>query len=612
MPYLKNLPVLEFLTPELENLPELVTGVSDRDVEEIAGTTRWDAQGYGCVPARVYYKPNGDPAATWTFATDGTNAFPERGTGYSTRSGDTWSPSTARIESVRTGFPSASITSTGTEIVVSHETGSTPYRLRISRRAAGETAWTQTNLETPAGIGCLWPHLIVGGPDGNTVHIIAITTPDGTAGVVWPKYEGVNGHILYWRSTDGGLTWDKKAVIIPGLDNTQYTSHGADEYSIDANGNTVGVAVFPAWNDLLVFKSYDNGDTWETITARDFPDALENYAGLLDETVTADEVGLPDPDAPDSNSVFNSDGSGNILIDNDGEVHLFFGRMYYADPDPAAGSSFYPTLNGLIHWKETFGADTYQIFTGALDYDGDNALGIVSNDDIAPYYTSISSMPSSGLGADGTIYVGYTAIHELYRSNNNNLQFFRHIYLIKSIDNGESWGDPIDLIAEPFISDTSLVPYVENVYPMLPRNIGSNVGLLYQQDYDPGIHLLGPTAAGNHDFVDNSLLWVEVDPLAIPGTGTFTPPTPNLNLALSITPNPASTNALLSATLSGTGDVLVEIFDLMGSRVFQSNMSAAEGRQSLSLPVQNFLAGAYWVRVTEGKQFGITKLVVAK
>ena len=607
VPYLKNMPAPEMLTPELVNPHDIVQGSSDRGTEEIVATTLWDAQGYGCVPSRVYYKPNGDPVATYTFATDGTGAFPERGTGYSTRSGGTWMPSTSRIETVRSGFPSASILGDGTEVVISHVTTTAPYRLLFLRRTPGG-AWTESYLENAPGVGALWPHLIVGGPDGNTIHVIAITTPIANTGVA---YEGVNGHILYWRSTDGGLTWDKKAVKIPGLDSSKYTAHGADEYTIDANGSTVAVAAFPAWNDILVFKSFDNGDTWETITARDFPDALENYAGLAGESYTIDQVGTPDPDAPDSLAIFNADGAGNMLIDNNGEVHLFFGRMYYSDVATDAGTSFYPGINGLAHWKETFGTDTYQTITGALDYDGDGALGVASIDDIAPYYISLSSMPSSGLAADGTIYVGYSALHELYRSSNDNQQFFRHVYLIKSPDNGENWGNPVDLISADFVSDTNLIPFVESVYPMLPRNIGNNVGLVYQQDYDAGIHLLGPTADGNHPFVENTLLWLEVDPALIPGvSGTKTPATPSI--ALNLTPNPTSGTTTLFAQLSGAGEVQVEIFDLMGRRVFQNVFPAEQNGQALTLPVQNLRSGTYSVRVIDGNQFGITKLVVAK
>lgn len=607
VPFNKQAVLPETFTPDLINPNEFIGGSIDRNnSEELVAVTRWDAHGYGCVPSRVYYKPNGEPVSTYTFATDGADAYPERGTGYSTRSGGTWNANPARIESVRTGFPSASILDDGTEVAIAHGTSVTPYILRFMRKAPGATSWTESNLPTPAGQGCLWPHLVT---SGNNIHVIAITTPTGNNGTV---YEGINGHILYWRSTDGGLTWDKQFVKIPGLDNTKYTAHGADEYAIDVNGSTVAVAAFPAWNDLQVFKSFDNGDTWETLLVNDFPDALENYAGADGDSYTIDDIGDPDPNAPDSLAVFSSDGSGNLLVDASGEVHVFFGEMYYSDTDPAAGSSFYPGINGLLHWKESFGTDNFQLIGGALDYDGDGSLGITAIAEIAPYYMSLASMPSSGASADGTIYVGYAALHELYRSSNTDQQFFRHVYLVKSSDNGESWGDPLDIIAAPFISDTVLIPFVENVYPMLPRHIGSNVGLVYQQDYDPGIHLLGPTAAGNHPFVDNNLLWVEVDPTAIPGTSSVFTPDANPTLDLALTPNPASSQTLLTATLSGKGDVTVEVFDMMGKRVYQNNMPSVEGRQQLVLPAQQWVNGAYWVRLSEGNQFGITRLVVAK
>jgi len=183
---------------------------------------------------------------------------------------------------------------------------------------------------------------------------------------------------------------------------------------------------------------------------------------------------------------------------------------------------------------------------------------------------------------------------------------------MKSTDFGETWGPPLDLISAPYIADTVLIPFVECVYPMLPRHFGSTVGLVYQQDYDPGIRLLGPTANGNHPHVDNSLLWIELNPVEIEDAivSTYVPPTPSL--ALQLSPNPASDNALLSATLLGEGDAMVEIFDLMGRRVFQQSAPALAGRQTMVLPLQQLNAGNYWVRLTEGKQFGITKLLVAK
>lgn len=608
VPYLKVQALPESVVPELTDAPAMIAG--DRNPEEIAGTTRWDAQTYSSIASRVYYKPNGEPAITWTHAIDPTNAFPERGTAYTTRSNGAWSPVNNRLESGtnRTGFPSASILSDGTEVIVSHNTAVTPYKLMFLRRAAGQTAWTESFLEGPAGIGCLWPHLVVGGPDGKTIHIIAITTPTGNNGTV---YQGVNGHILYWRSLDGGLTWDKKATIIPGLDNSKYTIHAADEYTLDANGSTVAICPTPAWNDVIVFKSFDNGDSWENVLVRDFPDALENYAGADGDSYTLADVGTPDPDAPDSLAVFNPDGSASLLVDDAGEVHLFFGRMYYVDVDVAAGSSYYPGINGLIHWKESYGADNFQVITGALDYDGDGQLNLSNGNEIAPYYVSLSSMPSSGIASDGTIYMAYSALHELYPSGNDNMQFYRHVYIMKSADNGDSWGDPLDVVDNPYISDSSLIPFVENVYPMMPRHVASNVGIAYQQDYDAGIHLLGPTADGNHPYVDNTILWVEMNPNEVPGfVSTFSPAKPSLEM--SISPNPASQVTNLTLNLDRSDKLNIEVFDLLGGRVLQQTMNASAGRQVLTLHLDQLHTGTYTVRVSQGAQFGISKLIIAQ
>ena len=129
----------------------------------------------------------------------------------------------------------------------------------------------------------------------------------------------------------------------------------------------------------------------------------------------------------------------------------------------------------------------------------------------------------------------------------------------------------------------------------------------YQQDYTPGTNVWG----AHHDPLENTMNWVEVDPDDLP-VGAHEVPKPNPSLALNLSPNPASETSLLSATLSGESDVSVEIFDLLGNRVFQQSVPSVAGRQYFPLPVQNLHTGSYWVRITEGKQFGITKLVVAK
>jgi hypothetical protein len=107
------------------------------------------------------------------------------------------------------------------------------------------------------------------------------------------------------------------------------------------------------------------------------------------------------------------------------------------------------------------------------------------------------------------------------------------------------------------------------------------------------------------------MLWLDVPkPLILGIVGTKAPAQPSIEMGIS--PNPSSNVAQMWATLTGGGDVLVEVFDMMGKRVYQNNLPAAEGRQVLNLPVQQIANGAYWVRIVQGQQFGVTKWVVAK
>ena len=607
-PFLKTalLPHEQYLPEPANPSPVVNPAVSYRD-DEVISLTTWDAQSYGCMPSRIYADGNGNPVATWIYGTDLAGGFAERGTGYNTRSNGSWPNVTQRVESVRTGFPAAARLSDGTELIVAHATGFTPYAIRVARRASGASNWTETNLETPAGVGCLWPRISVGGQDGKTVHVIAITTPVANTGTA---YQGVDGQLLYWRSTDGGVSWDQKHVIIPGLDSSKITQLNADSYTVDANGETVGVAIFPDWNDLLLFKSFDNGSSWETTVVNDFPDALENYAGALNDSYTIDDIGFIDPNAPDTLAVFTSDGFGSLLIDDGAQAHIWFGRMYIIDNDPAAGTFYYPGMNGLCYWNESLGSNNLNIITGALDYDGDTSLTITGGATaIGPYYNSLSSFATTGIGPDGTLYLVYAAFHELYRSDwgAEKDQYYRHLYAMKSTDNGENWGDPFELTAPPYISE-DFVPYIESVWPAIPRRIsGDKLWVIYQQDGTPGTDLWGD----NHAASENSINWFEVPTDAIAAFVDVNDPAASASaFELALTPNPVSTVAQLAATFDSNAPVVVEIFDMTGQRVQQQRLPAGgTGRQMLGLPVQNLSAGTYFVRVTQNGQAGMVKLL---
>jgi len=601
----------EGLVPNLADPHPLTqSGVNYRDPEEVAGTTRWDAQSYGCMSQRIYANAAGEPVANWLYGQADPN-FGDRGTGHNVRSGGNWPAVNQRVEIARTGFPAAVQLGDGTEVIISHNTGVNPFKLWMARKSASATNWTETALPAPAGTSMLWPKVAVGGPNNMTIHVIGLTAPVGgsTLGTV---YQGLNGHILYYRSTDGGLSWDKQNVIIPGLDNSRYTGFSADSYTIDASGDGVAIAVFPNWNDVRVFKSTDNGSNWSNLQVLDFPDALENYDPVPGLSYTIADVPL-DTLAPDSLALRTNDGFGAVLIDASQEVHVWFGRMYVVDDNFTDSlSSVYPGTNGLFYWNESRGANNLDIITGAFDYTGNNAVDIATLTEVARYGNgNISSFPTVGEDADGTIYLVYAALDERYRTGEGADvdQFFRRLYAMKTTDGGDHWGDAKELSVDPYVYG-DLVPYIECVYPVVPRHIGNQLWVLYQQDFLPGSIVWSVNPTGHQD---NSIVWVAVDKDSIPAAvpvGTLEPAKADPDFALRIAPNPASTSAFLSVQLRGTAPARLEMFDLLGRSVQQLDLGTVGGRPSIQLSVQHLPAGTYWIRVTEGARFGLTKLLV--
>ena len=46
-----------------------------------------------------------------------------------------------------------------------------------------------------------------------------LTAPTGLGGAIW---NGLDGALVYYRSQDGGVTWDIKDMQLPTLDTSKY------------------------------------------------------------------------------------------------------------------------------------------------------------------------------------------------------------------------------------------------------------------------------------------------------------------------------------------------------------------------------------------------------
>lgn len=564
--------------------------------EVILGTSVYDLQSNSAVCKRISKAADGKIVGTWTMAK--LADFSDRGTGYNSNDGTGWGPEpTTRLESVRTGWPNHVFTSNGNEFIVTH-TGAN--RLHALRRPSTGGAWTETDIPTSTPNGTLWPRAAVGGANGQTIHVIAISTPVANGGV---EYAGVNGHILYYRSQDGGVTWDITDGIIPGLDSTNYVRGSADAYYIDARGDVVVVGVFDGWNDLNLFKSDDNGNNWTRYTVLDFP--LERYT--IDQGYTVNDLPPYDASQPDSLAILSNDGTGTVLVDNNGLVHCFFGIMYVQDDDLTDGnSSYYPATDGLAYWNESYGDNNARVIAYAPDLNNNDTLDIAAISDIALYYTSLTSQPSAGVDADNNLFLAYSVVLEgdQYINVEDN-QHYRHIYVTSSTDGGETWADAYDVINPDVMTEPDLVDFNEAVFPSVIRDVTDSLQLLFQYDYRPGLAVRGDMDPVEDNFI--SFVSLPIDLTGVVGVKEVVKPAA---LAVRTMPNPTSGNVTVSLELPTATNLNIEILNTTGQVLQQwSSKNVSAGQQQTELDLSRLESGMYLLRLQTDTQVTATKII---
>ncbi len=555
--------------------------------ETTIGTTVYDLQTNGTSQRRIINHSDGTVSAVWTMD-NGVSPYTNRGAGYNYFDGTSWGAfPTGKVESTRNGWPAlASGANSNNEIIVSHS-GSGGLTMN-ERTTKGTGVWKETIIPTniPTGYDVLWPRAVIGGSNDSTIHVIAIVRSSATPAI---PYQGLTNALVYYRSQNLGLTWDIQDSILPGLDSSIFTYVSADAYSIDASGNTVAMAVYNSWGDVLVFKSANNGDTWTSSVVSDFP--INKYA--IDDGSDINGDGIND-------TIESCDGSGSMMIDNQGVVHVFYGLVRVLDEDTTDdGTSYFPGTNGLAYWNEGFGNDSIQVITGALDLDGSGALEVVpSGGSLPSYQVGMSSMPSCGVSANNTLYLVYAALAE---THSDGVQTYRHLYVMNSTDGGTTWSDP-----EDYTPDFSFAIY-EAVYPSMAKHVDSNIHIIYQRDFSPG-----QSISGDEDpAVINDIVYLSIDTmLAEPIVSVKELET---SLDVSVFPNPSNdlVNVRIVADNASNETMTVSVLDATGRAVYSAQESFNGSAALYQMNVSNLDAGVYFVRI-ESQTGLITKTLVKK
>jgi hypothetical protein len=560
-----------------------------RGLETQIGLTRFELQSIGSLGRRVAAFDDGRVSAAWLHGLDEAGNWPDRGTAYNHYDGTEWGDDpTSSLEVVRSGYPSFTNTPSGTEVVLSHKSESgNLWILQSHYKLPEEANWNETEISSVVPGGPVWPKIATGGPDGNTVHCLAVSVDPMFGGAV---YLGMDQHPIYFRSQDNGVSWDQTDVILPGLDSNFYNNVYGEGYNIDANGSVVAAAIFDSWGDVAIVKSTDNGTSWEKTIVKDFP--LDKYDG---NGYTTDDI-PDDPNAPDSLYMLSCDYSGSVLVDNNGKVHVFFGLMYVF----AQGADQFLDLatGAMAYWNEDFGPDSIQVIAELEDFDGDGMITI--NGDLADIrYTNagLVSYPSAGIDSEGNIYLVYMALREDIAFDDNH---YRHVFIIKSEDGGASWSAPYDLINA---ETTDFPEFIEASYPSIPARIGESIELVYQQDLQPGLTTVGETE-------DQLIMHLSLDKNTF-GMISGTHEAKASQVQWALTPNPATEQIQIEYTLEEAANVQISLYNPLGSRVAQwMNQKAAAGPHSPQYALQGLQKGLYLVALTiDGKTFS-KKLIV--
>ena len=566
---------------QMGNLQSDVIGQKLYDYS-IIGTTWNDLQtlNYGNVMQRMWAYDDGTVGSTWLCAGQGN--VPERGAGYNYFDGSDWGTPDLHVGPPdRMGSPCYAPWGENGEIIALYRYTqfSGPIYL-YKREIKGEGDWEEVELLPPSGVSLVWHSMITSGDNHEYIHLLAETYD--------AVYNGQDNALLYYRSTDGGGSWDIFEETIDGLGDDYFATINHLSY---AWANPVGstIAFTYGFDEYggRVFKSDNHGEDWEMIPVFNSP---------------------WDPFSPPTDSPRFGCGIGTsaCALDSDGNVHVVFSRMVKLWE---AGEGFFePFTDGMIYWNESMEPlDTATINANTMEYleAGGNLIGWVMGDETyevpagQPNYANAAcAFPQISIDENDNMFVAWCALAPGF---SNGTYDYRHVIINSSFDGGVTWEGQKDMNADlVFI-------FSECVFPMMAPVIGDFVHLTYQEDNEPGI----AEWLENHLPVENKIHHMKLDKDIFVGAPEYEQ---NSQFELSeCFPNPASSVLSINLKLHKKATVSIRLLNVLGQVVLEtSKVQMDNGKNPLHLDVSNLNSGLYYCVVNVGEQNLTRKFIVQK
>ena len=605
------------------NMPQNMVNNTSRGLEDFdeyqAMTTNYDLQSNSALGNRIATWADGSASFTMTWDHSGSTSFPDRGTGYNFFSPDTkgmGEEPEMRQEPMRSGWPSIAACGDG-EILASHATGTNIYY----RPTKGEGEWELIH-NFPQGT---WPRVVCSGANDEYVHVVfaeQISMPDGS----------YDNHVYYARMKHEGDAWDiSEPVDFPGFDNSldgDYRNQlSADDYVMAANGNNVAVMMSAYTTEVFYMISHDNGETWERQVIA--PYAIEGVHAI-------DFADYPNG-CPDT--LYTSDGSHSIAIDDNGTVHATFGLFCWY-PTSSDQYTYFPARGyGIVYWNSNYtneqggheipeygnwshdgeypdwafnghantlwidrvdalaeadGRQNLNVF-GYVDENGDGEIGYDNVIGATWHYRTLGLATTPSISVDnlGNVAIVYSVWSETRVCGATNFSY-RSAYVTLKDSEGNWLADENGInLAEDFMHE------LDEQYPCVAATNGYNgqFWVMYSADENQGLYLDINDNFPNSNMGTITENYVYACLIRPEGWGIEENEAVNPMTATRVYPNPATDVLNIEVNASQASEMSISVYNIMGQNVMNQNVNITTGMNTRTISTAELNSGIYFVTV---------------
>lgn len=626
----------------LGELPEEVVPVEAKylTIGNLSFQNRYDRQSQGNPYEMMYVHKDQFVGAAWTAASHDEGNLETRGISYACLKpgATTWEMEFPVGDQYYTYWPSYLPWGKEGELIVVRvydDTGAGGINhdgLGVFRREKkGEGEWEFQTFENPTDNGAdgvmVWQRCCVTGENNEYLHVATGFSLNSGS------WNGYTNPMIYNRSSDGGKTWDFDWTILPDLVGQTWDldfNYTEDIAWAEPHGSSIALIGATLSQDCIIMKSDNHGakGSWEKITV--YECATDMNPG-------------PDQKVDSGYRALMAD----VAFDNEGRLHAVM-SVIWARPDTETANSFYWSgrvdFCGLLYWNEGRGTYTLEeidpifddwrmnfFYTFEENGEGMISLGAVSKR--MTEYLVAGAVPitdTEGEVADnGVTYYEYnwitTEADMLAMKNYRQIGMYAWAQIFFDKDNGLNliYAGPLDgaedgdgyqrrhifhtYTKDEFktfnhhkdMNDFLAVRNGEFAYPYVGGWMYDGQ-FMYIAQVDPmvGTHMGGSPDPGFIHSPSNNVMYAFTGTYKEPGSIKESAP----SIAMSVYPNPAQN----TVTVSFDGKCNIEIYNMVGQKVYQVENAS----QSHQVSLENLPRGVYFVTVRDGKKASTQKLIV--